>query len=116
MCLVVEDEYLRGERDINATMQRLKDFSAYSLTHAEILEQREGVELLALGMFFGMTSNPQMRYKNQERLALLSEEDIDYQGQAEVIEQELALHTASGPGKPQQKTDSSEPVSQLRLL
>jgi hypothetical protein len=32
---------------------RLKDLSAYSLTHAEIMQQREGVELLALGMFFG---------------------------------------------------------------
>jgi hypothetical protein len=40
-------------------MRRLKDLSAYSLTHAEIMDQREGVELLALARVFGMSTDPQ---------------------------------------------------------
>ena len=47
------------------------------------------VELLALGMFFGASSNPRFQ-KNQERLSLLSEHTIAYQGRAEIIEQEIA--------------------------
>lgn len=40
-----------GQINLDNMMRHPKDLSAYSLTHAEILEQREGVELLALGMF-----------------------------------------------------------------
>ena len=96
-----ELEYQQGELDLDGLMKRLKDLSAYSLTHAEIMNQREGVELLALGMLFGMTSNPRL-HKNQERLGLLSEETIAYQGQAEIIEQEVAMRKA---GKSQQEKD-----------
>ena len=48
-------------------MRRLKDLTAYSLTHAEIMVQREGVELLALAMFFGAASEP-LFHKNQKLL------------------------------------------------
>ena len=68
-----------GEINLDGMMCRLKDLSAYSLTHAEILDKREGVELLALGMFFGATSNPAYN-KNQSRLQQLSQEVVDYHG------------------------------------
>jgi len=74
---------------LDGMMRRLKDLSAYSLIHAEILDQREGAELLALAMFFGMTSDPRF-HRNQERLILLDPETVDYPGQAQVIEQEVA--------------------------
>ena len=50
------------------------------------MDQREGVELLALGKFFGMTSDPRF-HQDQERLKMLTEEAFTYEGQAEVIEQ-----------------------------
>jgi len=84
-----ELEYQQGHPVVDQMMRRLKDLSAYSLTHAEIMDLREGPELLALGMFFGMTSNPTF-HQNQERLNLLSDETIAYPGRAEVIEQEIA--------------------------
>jgi hypothetical protein len=90
MNVVFEANYQSGEVNLEAMMMRLKDLSAYSLTHAEIMHQREGVELLALGMFFGMTSNQAMREKNQSRLSLLSDEALSYQGQAELIEEQVA--------------------------
>jgi hypothetical protein len=90
MNVVFEANYQSGEVNLEAMMMRLKDLSAYSLTHAEIMQQREGVELLALGMFFGMTSNQALREKNQSRLSLLSDEALAYQGQAELIEEQVA--------------------------
>jgi hypothetical protein len=100
------------DHDLDAMLRRMKDLSAYSLTHAEIMDQREVVELLALGMFFGASSNP-LFHKNQERLALLSEETIAYQGQAEAIEKEVSQRKA---GKLSQKADREDKPSQLRLL
>jgi hypothetical protein len=91
MNVMFEANYQSGEAKLDAMMMRLKDLSAYSLTHAEIMQQREGVELLALGMVFGMTSNQALREKNQSRLSLLSDEALAYQGQAEVIEEQVAL-------------------------
>lgn len=102
MLLVMETDFQQGKRDPDAMMCRLKDLSAYSLTHAGILDQQEGVELLALGMFFGMTSNPQILNRNQNRLTLLSEETFDYQGQAELVEQEIAARNA-GTGQQKKK-------------
>jgi hypothetical protein len=90
MNVVLEANYQSGEANLEAMIMRLKDLSAYSLTHAEIMQQREGVELLALGMFFGMTSNQALREKNQSRLSLLSDEALAYQGQAEVVEEQVA--------------------------
>jgi hypothetical protein len=90
MNVVFEANYQAGEANLEVMMMRLKDLSAYSLTHAEIMEQREGVELLALGMFFGMTSNPVLREKNQSRLTQITDESLSYQGQAEVIEAQVA--------------------------
>ena len=84
-----ELENQQEELNLGRMMRRLKDLSAYSLTHAEIMDQREGVELLALAMFFGATSDPRF-HNNQERLSLLSEETFAYLGRAEVIEQEVA--------------------------
>jgi len=111
MYALLETEYQREECDLDAAMRRLKDLSAYSLIHAEIMSQREGPELLALAMFFGATSNPSQRegpellalamffgatsnpryHKNQERIRLLSEETFAYKGQSEIIEQEVAM-------------------------
>ncbi len=100
-----------GQMNLDSMMRRLKDLSAYSLTHAEILEQREGVELLALGMFFGASSNPAYQ-KNQSRLHQLSPETIDYQGEAEQIEQEIILRKKGNRNREEKTSDSN----QLRLL
>jgi hypothetical protein len=112
MYVLLEADYQEGERDLDAMMRRLKDLSAYSLIHAEIMDQREEVELLALAQFFGMTSNPRWHH-NQERLRLLSEETFTYQGEAETIEQEVATRKAEGPGHGQ---DNHTGRLQPRLL
>lgn len=100
----------REDPDLDAMMCRLKDLSAYSLTHAEILNQRQGVEMLALAMFFGMTSNSQYR-DNQKRLQQLSKETVAYQGRAEIIEQELKQNTTD-----EGQSDEVDDEPQLRLL
>jgi hypothetical protein len=107
-----ELENRQGELDLDGMMRRLKDLSAYSLTHAEIMDQREGVELLALAMFFGMTSDPTFHI-NRERIGLLSEETLAYQGRAEVIEQEVAQRKA---GASRQEKGSSAKPSQPGLF
>ncbi len=109
MYMLWEMQYQQGGLDLDGKMRRLKDLSAYSLTHAEILQQREGVELLALGMLFGMSSVSVYR-KNQARLTSLSEDTFTYQGQAENIEQEIADRKT----RPE-KSKASEP-QQRRLL
>jgi hypothetical protein len=85
---------------------------AYSLTHAEILDQREGVQLLALARFFGMSSDPRFQ-RNQERPRLLSDEALAYPGQAEIIEQEVARRKA---GASRQGKNSRTQPSQPRLF
>lgn len=100
-----------GQMNLDGMMRRLKDLSAYSLTHAEILEQREGVELLALGMFFGASSNPAY-HKNQSRMHQLLPETMDYQGQPEQIEEEIALRKKDNRNRKDRSSDSL----QLRLL
>lgn len=111
-----ELDYLQGKApNLDTKMRRLKDLSAYSLTHAEILEQHEGVELFALGMFFGASSNPAF-LKNQVRLQQLSPETVDYQGQAEHIEQEIALRKKDKKRKQGLKQKDDDKISQLRLL
>ena len=89
-----ELESQQEEFDFDKMVRRLKDLSAYSLTHAEIMDRREGVELLALGMFFGASSDLRF-HKNQQRLTQLSEEAFAYQGKAEIIEQEVERRKAS---------------------
>lgn len=86
---MVEMEYRQGQRDLDATMRRLKDLSAYSLAHADILDKRQGVELLALAMFFGLSSNSTY-HLNQQRLAQLAPDTFAYQGDAEAIAAEMA--------------------------
>jgi hypothetical protein len=108
MCFLLEAEYQNGRRDLDGMMRRLKDLSAYSLTHAEIMEQREAVELLALGKFFGMTSDRGYG-QNQERLRLLSGEALSYQGQAEAIEQEVAARKAGGADQKQGRDSGLQP-------
>lgn len=98
MCHLWELENQQGELDLDEMMRRLKDLSAYSLTHAEIMVQREGVELLALALFFGITSESRFQ-KNRERLYLLSEETFAYQGQAEKIEQQVKERGKRTPPK-----------------
>jgi len=112
----LENQQGEGELDLDGMMRRLKDLSAYSLTHAEIMEQREGVELLALAMFFGATSDP-LVHQNQERLSFLSEETLAYQGSAEIVEQEVAQRKASvhRQGRVRQK-DSDASSLQPRLF
>ncbi len=93
-----ELENQQGELDLDEMMRRLKDLSAYSLTHAEIMVQREGVELLALALFFGITSESRFQ-KNRGRLYLLSEETFAYQGQSEKIEQQVKERRKRTPPK-----------------
>jgi len=107
-----ELEHQQGRLDVDRMMRRLKDLSAYSLTHAEIMDLREGPELLALAMFFGITSDPAFHH-NQERLGLLSEDTIAYSGNAEAVEQQVARRQARGPGRTAEST--SKPL-QPRLL
>ena len=102
------------EVDLDRKMRRLKDLSAYSLTHAEIMEQREIVELLALGMFFGASSDNRL-WPNQRRLALLSGETVDYQGRAEVVEQEVAARKKTGRRRRGKEGADTNPL-QPRLL
>ena len=110
MYALLEAGYQQGEHDLDTLMRRLKDLSAYSLLHAEILEQREGVELLALARLFGATTDPRF-HQNQTRLAILSEETVAYQGQAEVIEQEVAARKALRPGrKPASDAKALQPL------
>ena len=107
-----ELEYQQEGLNPDAMMRRLKDLSAYSLTHAEIMDQREVVELLALGMFFGATSDPAF-HRNQERLQLLSEETVAYEGRAELIEQEVAGRKVARASK---REASDDKPLQPRLL
>ena len=109
---LLEMEGHREEPNLDKMMRRLKDLSAYSLEHAEIMDQREGVELLALAMFFGATSDPGF-HKNQERLRLLSEETVGYQGRAEVIEEEVANRKT---GRSSKLEDDNTKPKQMRLL
>jgi hypothetical protein len=103
-----ELEHEKGELDLDRMMRRLKDLSTYSLTHGEIMEGREGVELLALAMFFGASSNPQF-HRNQVRLRSLSQETIDYQGQAEDIEGEMKRREPDEAGKAQEGSKAVQP-------
>lgn len=100
------------ERDLDAMMRRLKDLSAYSLTHAEILDLKEGVEMLAIAMFFGATSDSQL-HKNQERLKQLSPETVVYKGNAQSVEQQIKarLKASSSP-----QDDDPDNSTQPRLL
>ena len=111
MYSLMEVEYNRGERELDTMMRRLKDLSAYSLTHAEIMSQREGPELLALAMFFGATSDS-LYHKNQERLALLESETLDYHGLSQVIEEEVVVRKK---GKTTSGKVSDAKQSQQRL-
>ena len=98
-------------RDLDAMMRRLKDLSAYSLTHAEILDLKEGVEMLAIAMFFGATSNAQL-HKNQERLRQLSPETVVYKGNAQKVEQQIQARSR----KSSSAQDDSDNPPQPRLL
>ena len=110
MYVLLEAEDQQGNCDLDALMRRLKDLSAYSLTHAEIMEQCEGADFLALAMFFGATSNPRY-HKNQERIRLLSEETFAYQGHTETIAKEVAMRKKKGY---QQNKNSGTRSSQPR--
>jgi hypothetical protein len=107
-----ELENQQEELDLDEMMRRLKDLSAYSLTHAEIMDQREGFEMLSLAMFFGTTSDPRF-HKNQERLKRLSVETTAYQGRTSIIEEDIAQRKER---RSRSETDSSTKPSQLRLL
>jgi len=85
---------------------------AYALTHAEIMSHREGPELLALAMFFGATSDPR-HHKNQERLKLLASETLDYQGQSQIIYEEVVVRKK---GKTTSGKVSDAKQSQQRLI
>jgi hypothetical protein len=98
MYILLETDYRERRFDLDSGMRRLKDLSAYSPTHAEIMIQREGVELLALAKFFGLTSESRF-HKNRERLNLLSEETFAYQGHGEKIEQEIKERGKRTPPK-----------------
>lgn len=96
------------ERDLDAMMRRLKDLSAYSMTHAEILDLKEGVEMLAIAMFFGATSNAQL-HKNQERLKKLSPETVVYQGSARKVDREIRARSKAATASKEDDDNSSQP-------
>ena len=101
----MEGEYQKGEVNLDSKMRRLKDLSAYSLAH-DITYQREGVELLALAKFFGLTSESRFQ-NNRKRLNLLAKETIEYQGQPENIDQEISERRRRKSPKP--GLDDSQP-------
>lgn len=113
MYMLWEADHQESERDLDAMMRRLKDLSAYSLTHAEIMDQREGVELLAIAMFFGATSDSRF-HPNQKRLQQLAEETVVYGGQAEVVEEQIKARK-SGRKASGDKKEADKPL-QPRLL
>ena len=103
---LMELEHQEDELDLDSSMRRLKDLSAYSLAH-DITYQREGVELLALAKLFGLTSESRFQ-KNRERLQSLARETIEYQGQADNIEREIKERRGRRtPAKP--RTDDRQP-------
>lgn len=112
MHTIMEAEYQQGRRDMDASFRRLKDLSAYSLSHAEILYQREGPELLALGMLFGMTDMFHLK-ANQERIRDLSPESIEYVGRPEIVAQEVTRRKAA---KPSERENQMASPLQRRLL
>ncbi|MCG3769343.1 MAG: hypothetical protein JW384_00465 [Nitrosomonadaceae bacterium] len=112
MYMLWELGHQEDERDLDAMMRRLKDLSAYSLTHAEILDLKEGVEMLAIAMFFGATSNAQL-HKNQERLRQLSPETVVYEGNAQSVEQQIKARMKK-PATPQE--DDLDNPAQPRLF
>jgi len=81
---LMEVEYQKGEVDLDNKMRRLKDLSAYSLTH-DITYRREGVELLALAKLLGLTSESRFQ-KNRKRLKFLAKETIEHHGQVENVQ------------------------------
>ena len=93
MYTLMELQWQMGELDLDVSMMRLKDLSAYSLSNADIQERRQGVELLALGMLFGMSSDPRYQ-ENQMRLHSLADETVGYEGQSERIAEEIKQQSA----------------------
>jgi len=101
MCALWELEHSQKALDVDAMMRRLKDLSAFSLTHAEVLYIAEGLEMLALGMFFGMffgMSGGERTRGNQARLRQLSEETLTYKGCSENVERAVAARRAGASG------------------
>ena len=111
--LIWEAEYQQGNMDIDALMCHLKDLSAYSLTHAEILSQREGAEMLAIALFFGMTEQPAYQV-NRERIFTLSQETFSYQGQEENIKRKVTNRVVQEPLQ-QDEVKNKKPV-QKKLI
>lgn len=108
---LLELQWQAGELDLDATMMRLKDLSAYSLSNADIQERRQGAELLALGMLFGMSSDPRYQ-ENQARLHGLTEDTIGYEGQAGRIAEEIQAQA-----RPKRSTGTQPPTdAQDRLF
>ena len=112
MYMLWELGHQEDARDLDAMMRRLKDLSVYSLTHAEILDLKEGVEMLAIAMFFGATSNAQL-HKNQERLRQLLPVTVVYEGTAQSVEQQIKARMKK-PATPQE--DDLDNPAQPRLF
>jgi hypothetical protein len=88
MSLLMLEGQHADSANLDDLWRRFKDLSAYSLGHADILVSREGIEMLALGKFFGLSSNGHY-HKNQERCARVSNEALAYQGDAEVVAKQV---------------------------
>lgn len=97
MCALWELDRSQEGLDQDEMMRRLKDLSAFSLTHAEIMFIAEGPEMLALGMFFGMTGGARTE-GNKARIRQLSEETLAYEGCAENVVQSIAARKARASG------------------
>jgi hypothetical protein len=109
MYMLWEAEHQRDARDLDVMMRRLKDLSAFSLINAEILDLQEGVELLAIAMFFGASSDERFQ-PNQERLRHISQETVVYQGDAQKVARKIRRRLSSSA------PDDTNTSTQPRLL
>ncbi len=110
--MTLEEDYDQGRRNVNGMFIRFKALSAYSQERAEIMDQREGMELLGLGMFLGMSINPHLR-DNRQRLRPLSEEALANEGRKKNSVADIAGRKDGKTARPDK--DDNSPV-QRRLL
>lgn len=102
MCGLYELQILSGEIDLDAKLKRLKDLGEYALENADILDRREGVEMLAIAMLFGMSSNSAYA-KNYTRLSEVSAETLSYKGDGDTIKKQIKRREAKAKQREKKK-------------
>ena len=66
-----------------------------------------------MGLFFGMTSNLELRRRNEGRLQQISQETAAYQGRSELVEEQIAARKGL---RVRQKKRETPQARQRRLL